>query len=113
MMEVRFDAQVFRDAAHAITVMKSGVADVDLSPVQKASEYLESYGRNLDEFLEIDAATRCLLRQGGSRISKCTQESQLFAVVQEMVGSTRNITKANGKLDRTHKFLAELGRACP
>lgn len=114
-MEVRFDAEVFRNAARAITLLKTpGSFDFDLTPVQNASKYLEGYGKTLEEFRSWGPATHTLLRAGAQRISRrCIDDSQLFSVIREMIGTTRDIKNANGKLDRTHMFLAELGRICP
>ena len=110
MTQTRFDARIFGDAARAIAAMKAGDPEVDLSAVSTASKYLEGYGKTLDEFERVQASTRCLLWAGARRICrKQRTEAVLFAVIREMVGSTRDIKNANGKLDRTHLFLTELG----
>jgi hypothetical protein len=91
--------------------MKTGVSDVDLTPVSRVSDCLDAFGTNFDDFSKSDVAGRCLLWAGARVVSrKSRTEQELFSVVREMAGSTRNIRKANGKLDRTHEFIAEVGR---
>jgi hypothetical protein len=108
-MDVRFDAQIFRRASDAISAMRSGDRNVDLSPVVAASVYLDGYGKTLDEFEQFDVVTRCLLRGGAQRVSKkCNTDAALLAVIREMAGATRDISKANGKLERAHAFVEQL-----
>jgi|GEM_PF-4222500 hypothetical protein len=113
-MQEIFNAQIFRDAAAVTKLLREGVEVADVSPVERASTHLDAFGIRLEDFLQKSPVDRAKLWIGAQAVLKKKERTDpiLFSAIREMAGATRDIRRANGKLDRTHIFLDTIGTLC-